>query len=449
MSMKKIGAAAIAISVCASLCAAVPEVAGVTMTQASDRLVTIAYTLLDAPAVVTVDIQTNVTSGTWASIGGANIQQLTGDVWKRVEAGNHTIAWRPDFSWPDHKVADGGARAVVTAWALDNTPDYMVVDISSAAQPNSQTYYPAVEFLPGGILSNAAYRTTKMLMRKVMAKNVEWTMGSVNETGRQSNERTHSVTLTNNYYIGVFPVTQTQWSQVQTLVSNPSFYTYEGDKAMRPVEQVSFNAIRNSTNKTADTAYDWPADPNPKSFLGQLNARTGLRFDLPSEAQWEFAARAGHGEGCYGDGSSILGKDTDSNLDLLGRYAYNGGKIPTAAGGLADALATSGATNGTAIVGSYAPNSWGIYDMHGNVFEWCLDWYVDNINANNGKLNIDPAAPEYALTGEKGSGKVIRGGSCNNQASQNRPSFRRTNGQAPSFSWSNIGFRVVCVAGLR
>ena len=173
------------------LLAAVPVVSNVTMTQDAMRSVTITYTLSDAPAVVTVDIQTNVTGSTWASIGGENIQKMTGDVWKRVETGSRTIAWRPDLSWPDHNVAAGGARAVVTAWALDNTPDYMVVDISDGAQQNTQTYYPSVDFLPGGILSNEYYRTTKLVMRKIMAKNVEWTMGSTAlEAERQSNEAT-------------------------------------------------------------------------------------------------------------------------------------------------------------------------------------------------------------------------------------------------------------------
>ena len=121
--------------------AAVPEVSGVSMTQDSSRLVTIAYTLADAPAVITLDVQTNYLDGAgtkWASIGGEVICTAQGDVWKKVAAGAHTITWRPDLFWPDHKIPDGGARAVVTAWPLDNPPDYMVVDISAAAQPNTQ-----------------------------------------------------------------------------------------------------------------------------------------------------------------------------------------------------------------------------------------------------------------------------------------------------------------------
>ena len=149
MNIKSIPLAALAVTLATTAQAAVPRVSNTQMTQAVNRLVTITYELADGPAVITLDIETNVTgTAEWVSIGGENIQQVTGDVWKKVETGSHTIQWRPDLSWPDHKIADGGARAAITAWALDNTPDYMVVDVSSAAQPNTQKYYPAVEFLP-------------------------------------------------------------------------------------------------------------------------------------------------------------------------------------------------------------------------------------------------------------------------------------------------------------
>ena len=137
-----------------------PEVSNVQMSQPSTgRRVTITYELSNAEngAIVTLDVETNKTGSAtnvdsdWVSIGGAAVCNAQGDVWKKVSQGSKTIRWRPDHSWEGHKIelANGGARAVVTAWALDNTPDYMVVDISAAAQPNTQRYYPAVDFLPG------------------------------------------------------------------------------------------------------------------------------------------------------------------------------------------------------------------------------------------------------------------------------------------------------------
>ena len=433
--------------------ASTPEVSGVVMSQdASSRLVTVTYTLADAPAVVTLDVQTNaVVNGetVWASIGGEAVCNAQGDVWRKVTGdGQHTITWRPDLSWPDHKIPAGGARAVVTAWAPDNTPDYMVVDISAAAQPDTQKYYPAVEFLPGGILGNPDYRTTKLVMRKIMAKDVEWTMGSTTlETKRNATrEATHQVTLTNNYYIGVFPVTQAQWDLVQPSRPAPSYFYNPADRAMRPVEQVCYNEIRNSSNSAEDATYNWPAAPNPVSFLGKLKARTGILFDLPSEAQWEFAARAGNGDTKWGDGSGILNTDADANLNLHGRYQRNGGQVLNGTS-YVNPEPSCGATGGTAIVGSYLPNAWGVYDMFGNVWEWCLDFYADNINAYGGAVNIDPSAPAKTLSGAAGANRVRRGGGWRNVAGDCRPAYR--DGSAVSDRYYHIGFRVVCSAGLK
>ncbi len=430
--------------------AVVPEVKDVAMAQDASRLVTISYTLSDAPAVVTVDVQTNATMDgqtVWASIGGANIQQMAGDVWRRVEPGARTVLWRPDLSWPDHRIADGGARAVVTAWALDNTPDYMVVDVSAAAQPGTQRYYPAADFLPGGLLANPDYRTTKLVMRKVMAKGVAWTMGSTPlETKRWgAREATHPVTLTHNYYVGVFPITQAQWDLVQSARLAPSYFNNAADRAMRPVEQVCYNEIRNGANSTADSAFDWPNDPNPASFLGLLRARTGLDFDLPFEAQWEFAARAGNGDTRWGDGSGILNADADTNLDMLGRYARNGGRVPQDGGGYADPSRDCGAANGTAPVGSYAPNAWGLYDTAGNVWEWCLDWFEEDISAHGGAVNADPSNPANTLSGAPGVTRVLRGGSWVGAAGNCRPACR--NNGVPVNRYGDFGFRVLCSAG--
>jgi formylglycine-generating enzyme required for sulfatase activity len=452
MNIKKLTATTFVVAISATLTAAVPEISGVTMTQANDRLVTITYKLADAPAVVTVDVQTNNANGGWASIGGEAVWNAMGDVWKKVEIGNHTITWRPDHSWPDHKIADGGARAVVTAWALDNTPDYMAVDVSDAAQPGTQTYYPAADFVPGGV-TNGLYKTTKLLMRKIMAKDVTWTMGSTTletQNRQAAREATHQVTLTNNYYIGVYEVTQSQWSQVATNSTISANFTTE--RFMRPMEKVCYNEIRLKYNSNAAATADeiancsWPKKPNPSSFLGLLRSKTGLDFDLPSEAQWEFAARAGNGVGYWNDGSAILNTNPDDNLKLLGRYERNGGKVLSGTS-YVDPAASCGATNGTAIVGSYAPNAWGLYDMHGNVWEWCLDWYADDITAHGGKVNIDPATPANTLSGASGANRVNRGGSWYGAAGGCRPAFR--NYDAPATRNNSIGFRVVCTAGLR
>lgn len=425
----------------ASAQAAVPEVSGVSMSQnATDRTVTINYTLSDAPAVVTLDIQTNANTSAaandpgWTSIGGGAIWNARGDVWKKVETGSRTITWKPDLSWPNHKIEASGARAVVTAWATNNTPDYMVVHLDIAGAVPS--YYPAADFLPkasydqegAAVTNNPAYKRTKILMRKVMAKDITWTMGSTSvETERHADpkEKTHEVTLDGNYYIGVFPITQYQWLLVKG--SNPSYFTTERD--MRPVEKITYIEARLAgSNSASEDAPYWPAAPHGNSFLGLLNSRTGLDFDLPSEAQWEFAARAGNGDGLWGDGSAILNTHPDANLARLGRYNRPNN----------DPSTTAPNVGGTSIVGSYAPNSWGIYDMHGNVLEICLDWYAEDITSLGGAVNTTRPSGNYI---------VARGGSWNNYSGASRPA--RRNNIAYDLSYHSMGLRVVCTAGLK
>lgn len=460
------GVAAIASSML--MAADTPEVENVVMSQAQfGRMVTVTYKLKNAPAVVTFDVETNTladASGEWVSIGGEAVCNAKGAVWRKVteadadSEGKYTITWRPDLSWEGHKVslADGGARAVVTAWALDNTPDYMVVDISAGAQPNTQKYYTSTNFLPGGLFGNPDYRMTKLVMRKILAKDVEWTMGSTaQETLRGDNEATHTVKLNSNYYIGVFEITQSQWGEIQSERRTPSYFLKPEDCAMRPVERVCYNEIRTASGNStvADTSYNWPNNPNPGSFLGILRSKTGIKFDLPSEAQWEFAARAGNGSTKWGDGSAILNNGTDSNLGEIGRYKSNGGE-GTEFGGTTDTTIYD-ASKGTALVGSYLSNDWGLYDMFGNIAEWCLDYYQDDIATAKdaagvlygGRENINPEKPDECLSGNPACDskgvpmRTVRGGGFGTWAHNCRPAYRNSKAQNLRY---DIGFRVAC-----
>ena len=245
-------------------------------------------------------------------------------------------------------------------------------------------------------------------------------MGSVAEEGRiATRETSHQVTLTNNYYIGIYPVTLTQWQQV-------AGYTPSGlptDLTMAPAARVSYTDIRQGegTESTAASATGgvYPAEPYEDSFLGLLRTKTGLDFDLPSEAQWEFAARAGNGEGYWGNGSQMrIAANKDVNLAKLGRYQY------------------SEDGSNRAIVGSYAPNAWGLYDVHGNVWEWCLDRYADNITGLNGAVK----------TGSSGNCSQ-RGGAWGAVAGNCRPAYRAS--ASPTGRSSTDGFRLLCTAGLQ
>jgi formylglycine-generating enzyme required for sulfatase activity len=187
----------------------------------------------------------------------------------------------------------------------------------------------------------------------------------------------HKVTLS-DYYIGKYPVTQAQWKAV--MGNNPSYF--KGDNL--PVEEVSWNDVQ--------------------EFIHKLNQQTGKKYRLPTEAEWEFAARGG----------------TKSN-----RYKYSGSKT---AGNVAWYDDNSGGENHP--VGTKSPNELGIYDMSGNVWEWCSDWYDDYSNASQ-------TNPRGASTG---SYRVLRGGGLADVAWGVRVSGRFSG--EPGVRSSSIGFRL-------
>lgn len=408
--------------------AALPQTSAVTMTQRADNSVEISYELSGAPAIVTLDIQTN-----GVSIGGKHLQCFSPEsaVWKKVATdGQHKIVWHPSRSWEGNLV-DSGARAVVTAWAPGTAPDYLVVDISNGAKQNTQRYYPSEAHLPGGLLANPAYRTTLLAMRRIHAKGRHVASGSTVELGR-SNENMRKAVLTNDYYIGVFEVTAAQWLLVGG--RNTIDFTSDGKGAMRPAEGMRPCEIRWNASNTYHYNTLWPSGPYATSWIGKLNSLTGLDFDLPSEAQWEYAARAGHPECEQGDGTPITSNTSYDGLP--GCYASNADGAP-------------------AVCGSYNANDFGLYDMVGNVWEACLDWWEQNPQACTSWINIDSANPQNAFDGTavgKGSAgaytgtTVVKGGGWKSSAESCR-SACRTN-VAQNGGGTDIGFRLVCRAGL-
>lgn len=455
---------------------AVPVVSDCVMTQSkATREVTITYRLSATPAVVTIDIETNVTDDVWVSIGGSIVgASLTGDVFKRITEPKdvYAVGWKPVETWPNIKIKDKGIRAVVKAYAVDDTPDYMVVDLAAESAARVR-YYPSVDFLPGGLFGDNAYRETKMVMRKVTAKDIPWTMGSTWEYANQTttlpaNKYAHEVTLTNNYYLGVFEVTHKQWLTI--LGSLPAVVDgcrFDTNSDRRPVEQATPSKVRG--------AHNWPTPPTADSLLGQMRTRTicdefpfGVDFDLPSEAEWEFACRSDSVDGEWNTRtrftSSSLWAYFDKGTstaqkcyaaDAPGRYAMNGGYVYDAAANRyagPNPVAECGLENGTAEVGSvFSPNSWGFYDMHGNVSEMCLDYYTTDITGLNGRVQNDSS--RASLDNNKLC-CVCRGGSYNSlNASEMLSSTRRTQVCTGSYNTEKYvygnGLRVACRAGLK
>lgn len=188
----------------------------------------------------------------------------------------------------------------------------------------------------------------------------------------------HQVTLS-DYYIGETEVTQELWNAV--MGSNPSKFT---GNMQRPVEMVSWNDCQ--------------------TFISKLNQLTGKTFRLPTEAQWEYAARGGNkSKGYIYSGSN--------EIDEVAWYEYNSGGM-------------------THPVQTKAPNELGIYDMTGNVYEWCTDWY----GAYSSAAQTDPTGPAT------GSDRVYRGGSWGSDATFCRVANR--NNYTPTNSYFHLGLRL-------
>ncbi|MFQ5461497.1 MAG: formylglycine-generating enzyme family protein [Phycisphaerae bacterium] len=206
-----------------------------------------------------------------------------------------------------------------------------------------------------------------------------FTMGS--DTGKTNEMPVHSVTIDRDYYLGKFEVTQAQWEAV--MGNNPSGFS----GANLPVEQVSWDAA--------------------VAFCEALSVRTGADVRLPSEAEWEYAARAG----------STTDYSFGMALGMLGDFAWF---RDTSAGQPHD-------------VGLKTPNAWGLYDMHGNVWEWCADLWHDSYAGAPG----DGGA---WTTGEDLDGRVARGGSWRNFGSFLRTAYRSRFWSGSELNY--VGFRV-------
>ncbi|MFO0926517.1 MAG: formylglycine-generating enzyme family protein [Gemmataceae bacterium] len=217
-------------------------------------------------------------------------------------------------------------------------------------------------------------------------------MGSPPHEGeRADGETQHRVTLTQGYWLGIHEVTQAQWQAVMR--NNPSKFKDD----VRPVEQVSWHDCQ--------------------EFCKKLGDKTGKRFRLPTEAEWEYACRAGTTTPFH-FGKTISTEQANYN----GTFTYG--------------QARKGVfRERTTPVGRYAPNAWGLHDMHGNVTEWCQDWY--------GKY---PEGDSQDYQGpETGDGRVVRGGSWRGRPWFCRAAFRIWAG--PGTQSIIGGCRVVLVPG--
>lgn len=292
------------------------------------------------------------------------------------ETGEHHVIW--DAHADGVKMASDAARFTVEV-AEPVMPltagEYCVIDLSRGT---SAVEYP-VSYMgacPAEGWSDE-YKTTKLVLRRV-------------EPGSFMMGGSCEVTLTKPYYIGVFELTQKQYELIMGTV-NLNDSSLKGD--MRPMLLSDYTTIRGSGEPLGAISVS--------SVMGKLHARTNLDFDLPTEAQWEYACRAGTETAYNNNGSSSV------DLMVIGRFAGNAWE---GVGGYAAGFTT---------VGSYLPNAWGLYDMSGNVSENCLDCYNATLI---GGLDPVRSSPYTSI-------HVIRGGEFDDEAARCTSFDRTRNGE--------------------
>ena len=378
--------------------------------------VRVSYVLDEAPGIVTVDFLTN-----GVSIGEATFAGVSGDVNRLVGTGAHVIQWKPyEDVWGQIAASNKVMTARVKAWSPYRPPDYLVMGLETQ---NDVRYFVSTNSLPGG-LGHADYRTKYVVMRKIPAAGATFRMGSpdnpvveVGSSAYRKRETPHLVTFTNDFFMAIFQTTQGQYAKIATNPSN--FKNYE-DSPFRPAENMTYNSLRGS---------GWPENGHAvaqDSFLDKVRGRTGLQVDLPTDAQWEFACRAGSTHAINSD-MNLTNETVDVNLAELAWYVGNG----------------EGTTHP---VGLKKPNAWGLYDMHGNVYDWCLDW----MGLSKGPdMSSDPVVEPVGYTtagrppGE--TQRCRRGGTYSHDAKICRSAWRGSD--LPTAAYANTGFRMICPVG--
>ena len=241
-----------------------------------------------------------------------------------------------------------------------------------------------------------------------------FTMGSpTTETGRAMDEYQRQVTISKGFYIQTTEVTQRQWSSL--MGNNPSYFTACGGNC--PVENISWL--------------------DAQEFIKKLKAKYNMNYDIPTEAEWEYACRAGSKTAIYTGPLTILSLNNGTELEPV---AWYGGNSCADYNGADDCAERKGAQIrcprcGTHPVAKKRPNAWGLYDMLGNVWEWCSDWYNNFPGGYQTGPVTDPKGPSI------GTHRIIRGGGWFSGAAQCRSAFHDRS--TPTVPSKGVGLRLI------
>ena len=330
----------------------------------------------------------------------------------------------------------GDPKEVTRADLLNGMYGSVVTNFASLGEG---FYSPATDVLIWtGVTNDVKYKTTHLVMRKIPAKNQTFAMGSPSsEVGRSKfvtdSENQVGVRFTNDYYVAVFELTQKQYKFINNNAA-PSAYTGE-DADWHPVEKVSYNTLRGAYNSVGPSGekINWPTNAYMHEVYGgsvMAKLRTKFsneyEFDLLTEAQWEYACRA----------KTTTAFNNGKNLESVG--TYNSPNLESIAWYISSDAEAQAGNNTTHVVGMKAPNAWGLYDMHGNVGEICLDVApVTNINPDSLSELLDP--PGLAPT-RVDSYRIVRGGASRRASWSARSAARRdSNGNTQIYCGGSTG----------
>lgn len=285
-------------------------------------------------------------------------------------SGSKRAIWDPSGAYPGAKISD--FKIAVAAEEVTSQANYIVLDL------NAYTFSYAASTNATTISVGSASKKSQIWFRRiepgayVMSAGGDWSYFDPSWVS-SATETSHNVELTRAFYMGIFETTEAQFSKISSETASASCL---------PKLKIRYDQIRGSRLGTT-----WPYKTDRRvdtnSFLGILRSKTGnsVIIDLPTEAQWELACRSKGdgtflGAGCWNDGSPYDSADgqTDNNLDKLAWYKMN-------------------SSNTSHEVGTKKPSLMGLYDMHGNAWEWCIDYFDYRYGLSNAQLSrttIDP-----------------------------------------------------------
>ncbi|MBR2839660.1 MAG: formylglycine-generating enzyme family protein [Kiritimatiellae bacterium] len=361
-----------------------------------------------------------------ASGGATQLSAKTYATEPIATTGANRVVWDFGADYPEFRANDVRVSVTVTPFSGD-VPVYMVIDISggpTAAKWPVRYTTKAPAFTVGAA---DPCKTTEIWLKRVKA-GTNAAMGRTQWTSYGS-YKTHTCTLTNDYYLGIFPVTQAQFRNLDAQEGRDlSKFTNPLYSATRPVDGVAFTTLR-AFLQDYTHGYDKTDAVGDGCIIAYLRQRTGLKtIDLPTEWQWEYACRAGtaaqrYDNATYRAGSPMPAEDDETYADPgLWTEDY-----------------------GTSYVDRYDPNPWGFYGMIGNVWEWCANWMLSGIG--EGDVLVEPRGGAPVSSSGTPSDQryyyhVARGGAWNSNSNYTYNHTRNNVNTWAAGYPANLGFRL-------